>query len=97
MTTVARRLVIRGRVQGVGYRYAMVGVAQHAGVRGWVRNLRDGTVEAFVQGDGTAVLAMVAWCERGPPGATVSEVEVSDATPDPAIAGFETRRGDQPS
>jgi acylphosphatase len=93
MTTIARRLVIRGRVQGVGYRYAMVGVARHAGVQGWVRNLPDGTVEAFVQGNGEAVLALVAWSERGPPGAEVSGVEVADATPDASLDGFETRRG----
>jgi acylphosphatase len=94
MSTIARRVVVRGHVQGVGYRYAMVGAARHAGVRGWVRNLRDGTVEAFVQGDGAAVLALVAWCERGPPGADVSAVEVSDATPDETLARFETRRAD---
>lgn len=91
MSVIARRLVVRGRVQGVGYRYAMVGVARHAGVHGWVRNVRDGTVEAFVQGNGAAVLTMVAWCERGPPGAGVAEVEVSDATPDETLSGFETR------
>ena len=48
---IARRLVIHGRVQGVGYRYAMVDAAERCGVAGWVRNRRDGTVEAFVQGD----------------------------------------------
>ncbi|HEY1327298.1 MAG TPA: acylphosphatase [Casimicrobiaceae bacterium] len=94
MSVVARRLVIRGHVQGVGYRYAMVGAARHAGVRGWVRNLRDGSVEAFVQGDGAAVLALVAWSERGPPGADVSAVDVVDAEPDDGLTGFETRRGD---
>jgi acylphosphatase len=90
MSTIARRLVIRGRVQGVGYRFSMVGVAEAAGVRGWVRNRRDGSVEALVQGDGSAVLALVAWSERGPPGAHVTEVEVSDATPDPALTDFAT-------
>jgi hypothetical protein len=46
-----------------------------------------------VQGDGEAVLAIVAWSERGPPGAEVSAVEVADATPDASLEGFETRRG----
>jgi acylphosphatase len=96
VTAIARRLVVRGRVQGVGYRYAMVGIAQNAGVDGWVRNLPDGTVEAFLQGDGAAVLAVVAWCERGPAGAKVSAVDMTDATPDPTLSGFETRRGDRP-
>jgi len=91
MTVLARRLVVHGRVHGVGYRYSMVGAAEHAGVEGWVRNRRDGTVEAFVQGEGAAVLAMVAWCERGPPGAEVTRVEVDDAAVDPAVRGFATR------
>jgi acylphosphatase len=92
LSAIARRVVVRGRVQGVGYRFSMVGVAVHAGVDGWVRNLRDGTVEAFVQGDGAAVLAMIAWCESGPPGAAVTQVEVSDAEVDPSLRGFATRR-----
>jgi acylphosphatase len=90
MSTIARHLVIRGQVQGVGYRFAMVGAAEAAGVRGWVRNRRDGSVEALVQGDGNAVLALVAWSERGPPGAHVTGVEVSDAAPDPALTEFAT-------
>jgi acylphosphatase len=91
VSAIARRLVVRGHVQGVGYRYAMVGAARHAGVHGWVRNRGDGTVEALVQGNGAAVLALVAWCERGPPGAHVTEVEVGDATLDDTLTGFETR------
>ena len=88
---LARRVVVRGRVQGVGYRFSMVGAAEHAGVDGWVRNRGDGAVEALVQGDGAAVLAMIAWCERGPDGANVTDVEVSDAAVDPALRGFATR------
>jgi len=91
VTTLARRIVVQGRVQGVGFRYSMVGAAEHAGVDGWVRNRRDGSVEAFVQGDGAAVLAMVAWCERGPPGAQVTAVDVEDAPVDAALRGFATR------
>ena len=91
MSTVARRIVVRGRVQGVGYRFTMVGVANHAGVQGWVRNRRDGSVEAFVQGDGAAVLAVVAWCESGPEGSQVTDVEVFDVAPDAALRGFATR------
>ena len=90
MSTVARRIVVRGLVQGVGYRFTMVGVASHAGVQGWVRNRRDGTVEALVQGDGAAVLAVIAWCERGPDGAQVTAVEVLDVAPDTALRGFAT-------
>jgi len=85
---IARRVVVRGRVQGVGFRYAMVDVASEAGVSGWVRNRRDGAVEALVQGDATAVDAIVAWCRRGPPAARVTGVDVEAAEADARIAGF---------
>jgi acylphosphatase len=86
---IATRVVVHGRVQGVGFRYAMVDAAQAHGVAGWVRNRRDGTVEAFVQGDETAVASIVAWCRRGPPAARVAAVDAVPAAPDPALAGFE--------
>jgi acylphosphatase len=88
---VARRLVIHGRVQGVGYRWAMVEAAGAVDAAGWVRNRRDGTVEAFVQGDAAVVDAVIAWCRRGPPHAEVTAVDVASATPDPAIADFRHR------
>jgi acylphosphatase len=81
--TIARRLVIRGRVQGVGFRYASVDAAATRGVSGWVRNRRDGSVEAHVQGDAAAVDAMLAWCRHGPPGARVDAVDVHDAAVEP--------------
>jgi acylphosphatase len=86
----ARRLVIRGRVQGVGYRYALLDAAAALGVSGWVRNRRDGSVEALVQGDPAQIDAIVAWCRQGPPAARVSEVEVL-ATVGEAQSGFELR------
>ena len=85
---IACRIVVRGRVQGVGFRYVMVDVAEREGVAGWVRNRRDGTVEAFVQGEPAAVDRIVAWCRRGPPGARVESLEASAAEVDPAHAGF---------
>jgi ADP-ribose pyrophosphatase len=88
---IARRVIVRGRVQGVGFRYAMVDAARAAGVAGWVRNCRDGTVEALVQGDAGAVLRMIAWCRRGPPAARVDSAAVDTELPDPRIAGFEQR------
>jgi acylphosphatase len=87
---IARRLVIHGSVQGVGYRYAMVEVAAERGVEGWVRNCRDGTVEAFVQGEPVAVEAIIAWCRRGPSAARVTRVDVTEATIGPH-AGFDWR------
>jgi acylphosphatase len=86
---IARRLTIRGRVQGVGYRYAMVDAASALGVHGWVRNRRDGAVEAFVQGDLDAIERLTSWCRRGPAAARVTEVKTDDATHDPALDGFE--------
>ena len=85
---IARRLVIHGRVQGVGYRYAMVEAAAACGVAGWVRNHRDGTVEAFVQGEPTAVESVIAWCWRGPPGAQVTAVDAMSAATDSSVAAF---------
>jgi acylphosphatase len=87
----AVRLVVRGRVQGVGFRYTMVEVATARGVTGWVRNRRDGTVEAFVQGDVAAIDGVVAWCRQGPPAARVDVVETFPAEADAGIAGFTDR------
>jgi acylphosphatase len=88
---IARRLVIRGRVQGVGYRDAMVDAAHASGVRGWVRNRRDGSVEAHLQGRAEDVEAIVAWARRGPPAARVSDVRVDEASADAALASFAMR------
>lgn len=71
---VTRHLRITGHVQGVGYRYALSSEAQANGINGWVRNCRDGTVEAVVQGDLQAVEKLLAWARRGPPAARVREV-----------------------
>jgi len=76
--TVAKHLKISGRVQGVGFRYAMSEEAARLGVTGWVRNRRDGTVEAVLDGAPDAVDAILAWARRGPRGARVTEVEVAE-------------------
>ena len=86
---VTRLLHISGRVQGVGFRYSMQHEATRLGVTGWVRNRRDGSVEALVQGSEEAVAALVAWAGRGPAGAKVAELRVASAEPQPSLAGFE--------
>ena len=75
---MAKHLVISGRVQGVGFRYSMLEQAERLGVTGWVRNRRDGTVEAAVDGAADAVDAIVAWARRGPRGASVTDVQVAE-------------------
>lgn len=76
---VTKHLVIHGRVQGVAYRESMRVRAEELGVKGWVRNRRDGTVEATVQGSPEAVDAIVAWARSGPPAARVTGVDIHDA------------------
>jgi acylphosphatase len=76
------RVVISGRVQGVWFRAWTEQEATARGLDGWVRNRRDGTVEAVFQGGSDAVDAMVAACRRGPPSARVTAVDVfADAEP----------------
>lgn len=76
---VTRQIRVRGRVQGVGFRYALRREAERAGVRGWVRNRRDGSVEALIQGAPEAVARLVAWARHGPPTARVDELHESEA------------------
>lgn len=81
-------LVIRGRVQGVGYRIWTRGEAQHLGLSGYVRNRSDGTVEAVFRGSEQAVGAMIETCRKGPPGARVEEVDVTDPVDAYPRSGF---------
>ncbi|MGH8714147.1 MAG: acylphosphatase [Casimicrobiaceae bacterium] len=76
---IARRLLIAGSVQGVGFRYAFADEARSRDLAGWVRNRRDGCVEALISGPAPAVEAMIAWARRGPPAARVSAVTVEEA------------------
>jgi acylphosphatase len=76
---VTSHLRISGRVQGVGFRDALYREAVGRGLTGWVRNRRDGTVEAIVQGEAAAVDAVQSWVRRGPPAARVDRVEMNPA------------------
>lgn len=90
---IARRIIVHGRVQGVGFRFFVVGVAEDLGVAGWVRNRRDGTVEALLQGEEDAVERAIAWARRGPPAARVERVDIAEVPNDATITGF----GGQPT
>ena len=85
---ITRRLRIHGRVQGVGFRHYMRREAQKRGVAGWVRNRRDGTVEAMVQGSREAVEDVIAWARHGPPSAHVTDVEIAEIAEDGTFEGF---------
>jgi acylphosphatase len=67
--------IISGRVQGVFFRMETMRAADRMGVTGWVRNKRDGTVEAIFEGDRPTVEAMLNWCREGPPHARVTDVK----------------------
>lgn len=86
---ITLELRITGRVQGVGFRDALRHEARRLGVTGWVRNRRDGSVEALAQGAPAAVDALVAWTRRGPPGARVDEVQVQPSRGEAVHASFE--------
>ena len=83
-------VIIRGRVQGVGFRWSTRFNAERLGVAGWVRNLPDRSVQAHLEGPDDQVTAMVDWLRTGPVGATVAGVEVAGAVATGA-AGFEIR------
>lgn len=87
----AVQIRVRGRVQGVWFRASTRAEAERLGVRGWVRNLADGSVEAHLQGPSPSVDALLAWCRLGPSGASVSEVELREAPVDDALSGFQIR------
>jgi acylphosphatase len=76
---VGRHILVRGFVQGVGFRWSMTEVARRLGVCGWVRNRRDGTVEAVISGPNDVVAAMIHWAGQGPAGSRVEQVVVEEA------------------
>lgn len=87
---VAIRVVVSGRVQGVGFRAWAERSARSMGLSGWVRNLRDGTVEAVFSGPADKVDLMVARCRRGPEHARISVLERHDVS-EPPPPGFQIR------
>jgi acylphosphatase len=84
----ARRLIVSGRVHGVGFRYFVNEAARREGVRGWVRNLPDGRVEVLAEGDEESVDRLERHVRRGPPAARVDDVIVH-VEPPGDVRGFE--------
>ena len=82
MTIAIRRVMIRGRVQGVGYRAWVDHEARRLGLQGWVRNRRDGSVEAVFEGEEKTVTDMIASCTKGPPSSRVEGVSEETANED---------------
>ncbi|HYE55916.1 MAG TPA: acylphosphatase, partial [Chitinophagaceae bacterium] len=89
---VSKQFIIRGKVQGVYFRVSAKKVADELGLRGEVRNLRDGSVEVLVVGEEEKVRELADWCHRGPSRAEVREVEVLDV-PFREFEGFKVVRG----
>jgi len=83
-------VVVHGRVQGVGFRFACARRAQEAHLGGWVRNLPDGTLEAVFEGSNGSVESLTRWCAQGPPMARVARVEIFDE-PTVGERGFAVR------
>lgn len=91
MEVTARRVLVSGVVQGVGFRYYTRMRASELGLAGWVRNLADGRVEVWVEGPPRDVEQLLGWLQSGPPGARVSGCEASEETP-ASLERFEVRR-----
>ena len=85
------RAIVRGDVQGVGFRAATAHEARRGNIAGWVRNLRDGSVEVEAEGPGPAVDALIKWLRRGPSLARVTAVEIDDSLPPAGLEGFTIR------
>jgi acylphosphatase len=87
---IRRRLIVHGRVQGVGFRWAIARAAESRGVSGWAANRADGTVEAVLEGEPEAVESVLRLSREGPRGAQVERVDVAEEEPE-ALRGFVTR------
>ena len=87
-TPTARRFVVHGRVQGVGFRYFVIDTASRLQIRGWVRNLPQGTVEVLAEGPAESVERLQRALERGPSAARVERVEVHELPPSGRDDGF---------
>jgi acylphosphatase len=79
---------VRGRVQGVGFRYSALNAARSLGLRGWVRNESDGSVTARFQGSEAEVEQFIEWLKKGPSFSSVQDVDVTDMNVDDSLSSF---------
>lgn len=86
---IRRRVVVRGRVQGVAFRAYTRSAARKVGVTGWVRNLSNGSVEALIQGTPENVNFMIAWFKKGSPHSRVDDVQIFEEKPSEDFQDFE--------
>ncbi len=84
--------IVSGRVQGVSYRATTADEAEGLGLTGWVRNLPDGRVELEAEGPADAIATLLAWLPKGPPAASVTNVDATDLPPTGADSSFAIRR-----
>lgn len=87
---IQAHVFISGRVQGVGYRFSAEQMALQLGLKGWVRNLADGRVEAVFEGEKEVVDRMIQWCHQGSPASIVKEVSIA-YSPVEGLNQFEVR------
>lgn len=85
---VQKNIIIKGYVQGVSYRKQTARVANNLGVSGWVRNVSNGSVEAVIEGEESAVDALISWCAFGPKRGRVEEVEIITSGAGNGYTGF---------
>jgi acylphosphatase len=88
---IRAHVFISGKVQGVGFRFSTQDMAFLLKVNGWVRNIRDGRVEAVFEGSKEKVDEMLRWCRKGPPAARVADIEITYEPPE-GLNGFEMIR-----
>ncbi len=92
MDFVSKKVLLSGRVQGVGFRHFTRVTARELNVKGWVRNRRDGKVETVIQGDSKQVENMIERLKQGPAAARVDAVDIADTDINEAFSVFEVRR-----
>ncbi|MFA6988486.1 MAG: acylphosphatase [Candidatus Gastranaerophilaceae bacterium] len=91
MAKVRKHVFIYGKVQGVGYRYSAFNMAVNLGIKGWVRNKYDGSVEAMLEGDEVVLNQMIEWCKKGPFMSHVENVEIYNYNYEEEFSDFSIR------